>query len=58
MTGRRLRSGPAGGSWVRDYERLPAHHETYIYSAMIIVMTRRLAGKPEPVASAAEPKVT
>jgi len=28
---------------VRDYERLPAHHETYIYWAMIIVMTRRLA---------------
>jgi putative transposase len=28
---------------VRDYERLPAHRETYIYWAMIIVMTRRLA---------------
>jgi hypothetical protein len=28
---------------VRDYERLPAHHETYIYWSMIIVMTRRLA---------------
>jgi transposase len=28
---------------VRDYERLPAQHETYIYWAMIIVMTRRLA---------------
>jgi putative transposase len=28
---------------VRDYERLPARHETYIYWAMIIVMTRRLA---------------
>jgi transposase len=28
---------------VRDYERLPAHHETYIYWAMIIIMTRRLA---------------
>jgi transposase len=28
---------------VRDYERLPAHHETYLYWAMIIVMTRRLA---------------
>jgi transposase len=24
---------------VRDYERLPAHHETYVYWAMIIVMT-------------------
>ena len=28
---------------VRDYERLAAHHETCIYWAMIIVMTRRLA---------------
>jgi putative transposase len=28
---------------VRHYERLPAHHETYVYWAMIIVMTRRLA---------------
>jgi transposase len=27
---------------IRDYERLPAHHETYIYWAMITVMTRRL----------------
>jgi len=27
----------------RDYERLSAHHETYVYWAMIIVMTRRLA---------------
>jgi len=31
---------------VRDYERLPARHETYIYWAMIIVMTRRLARQP------------
>ena len=28
---------------VRDYERLPARHETYVHWAMIIVMTRRLA---------------
>jgi transposase len=28
---------------VRDYERLPGHHETYVHWAMIIVMTRRLA---------------
>ena len=28
---------------VRDYERLPAHHETYIYWSMIITMSRRLA---------------
>jgi transposase len=33
---------------VRDYERLPAHHETYIYWAMIIVMTRRLARNLNP----------
>jgi transposase len=28
---------------VRDYERLPEHHETMVRWAMIIVMTRRLA---------------
>ena len=39
---------------VRHYERLPAHHETYIYWAMIIVMTRRLARQP----SAAQPAAT
>ena len=33
---------------VRDYERLPAHHETCIYWAMIIVMTRRLARNLNP----------
>jgi putative transposase len=33
---------------VRDYERLPARHETYVYWAMIIVMTRRLARQPGP----------
>ena len=38
----------------RDYERLPAHHETYIYRAMIIV-TRRLARKPS---ATAQPQVT
>ncbi|MGH3224047.1 MAG: transposase [Streptosporangiaceae bacterium] len=27
---------------VRDYERLPAHHETIVHWAMIIVMSRRL----------------
>jgi putative transposase len=27
---------------VRDYERLAAHHETYVYWSMIIIMTRRL----------------
>ena len=34
---------------VRDYERLPAHHETYVYWAMIIIMTRRLARTPPQV---------
>jgi transposase len=33
---------------VRDYERLPTRHETYIYWSMIIVMTRRLARIPPP----------
>jgi len=28
---------------VRDYERLPAHHEAIVYWAMIIIMSRRLA---------------
>jgi transposase len=28
---------------VRDYERLAARHETYVYWSMIIVMTRRIA---------------
>ena len=35
---------------VRDYERLPARHETYLYWAMIIAMTRRLA-RPQPAAA-------
>jgi hypothetical protein len=34
---------------VRDYERLAARHETYIYWPMIIVMTRRLA-RQQPAA--------
>jgi transposase len=28
---------------VRDYERLPEHHETMVYWSMIIIMSRRLA---------------
>ncbi|WSV43856.1 transposase [Streptomyces sp. NBC_01077] len=28
---------------VRDYERLPAHHEAMVKWSMIILMTRRLA---------------
>ena len=38
---------------VRDYERRAAHHETYIYWAMIIIMTRRLARQPAAARSAA-----
>ena len=38
---------------VRDYERLPAHHETYVYWAIIIVMTRRLARQPVTAQSTA-----
>jgi hypothetical protein len=31
---------------VRDYERLPGHHETIAYWAMTITMTRRLGRRP------------
>jgi transposase len=41
---------------VRDCERLPAHHETYVYWAMIIIMTRRLARPPK--AGNASPQAT
>jgi transposase len=42
---------------VRDYERLPDHHETYIYWSMIHIMTARLARRhaPAPVAPAPAP---
>jgi transposase len=40
---------------VRNYERLPADNETYIYWTMIIVMTRRLARQPD-IASQQPPK--
>jgi transposase len=43
---------------IRDYERLPAHHETYVHWAMIIIMTRRLARQPSPGRSKAEPQPT
>jgi transposase len=33
---------------VRDYERLPAHHEAMVKWAMIAVMTRRLARRRRP----------
>jgi putative transposase len=39
---------------VRDYERLPAHHETYIYWSMIMVMSRRLARKAASSSAPAE----
>ena len=38
---------------VRDYEQLRAHHETHVYWAMIIVMTRRLARQPATAQPAA-----
>ena len=38
---------------VRDYERLPARDETYVYWSMIIVMTRRLARQPAAAPSRA-----
>ncbi len=49
-------SGVAGGE--RNSERLPARHEAYIYWAMIIVMTRRLARKPGSASAAAQPQIT
>ena len=33
---------------VRDYERLTGHHETIVYWAMIITMSRRLARHQQP----------
>src|SRR4029077_14412919 len=38
---------------VRDYERLPGHHETMVHWAMTITMPRRLARRPtaEPAAA-------
>jgi transposase len=36
---------------VRDYERLPAYHGTYVYWAMIIMMTRRLTHQPTAAAA-------
>ena len=37
---------------VRDYERLTAHHETIVYWAMIITMSRRLARQRQNPGSA------
>lgn len=39
---------------VRDYERLPIHHEAMVTWAMIAVMTRRLARKRRPVRTQAQ----
>jgi hypothetical protein len=43
---------------VRDYERQPAHHETYVYWAMIIVMTRRLAHQHRRTKPSGQPQAT
>ena len=40
---------------VRDYERLPAHHETYLYWSMIHVMAARVARGRPPAPSAPVP---
>jgi hypothetical protein len=41
---------------VRDYERLPEHHETYLYWSMITVMGRRVARlKPAIIPPTAPP---
>jgi transposase len=39
---------------VRDYERLPAHHEAMVKWAMVAVMTRRLARKRRPARALAQ----
>jgi hypothetical protein len=39
---------------VRDYERLPARHETIVYWAMTITMSRRLARQRQNPGSAPE----
>ena len=40
---------------VRDYERLPEHHETYLYWSMIHVMAARIARCRPPAPSAPVP---
>jgi len=40
---------------VRDYERMPARHETYVYWSMVIVMTRRLARNAAGTSAPAQP---
>ena len=43
---------------VRDYERLPGHHETIVYWAMTITMTRRLARRPAAQPTTAQRSLT
>ena len=38
---------------VRDYERLPEHHETYLYWTMITIMARRVARHHKPAGAPA-----
>jgi transposase len=40
---------------VRDYERLPQHHEAMIYWSMIALMGRRLAHRHQPTATTPAP---
>jgi hypothetical protein len=40
---------------VRDYERLPQHHETYLYWSMIHVMAERVARRQPPAPPAPVP---
>jgi len=43
---------------VRDYERLPEHHQAMVYWAMITIMGRRLARRHHPPATAPAPALT
>ncbi len=43
---------------VRDYERLPGHHETYLYWSMIHVMAARIARRQAPAPPAPAPAAT
>ena len=40
---------------VRDYERLPQHHETYLYWSMIHIMAARVARRQSPAPPAPAP---
>ncbi len=41
---------------VRDYERLPEHHETYLYWSMITVMGRRVARQKPAITPPTAPR--